>query len=348
MTFYPYFMCKIILIILSFTLIQQITSLTELQSEISTELQRQSSCTSSLDEPKYAWSFWHQGEDQMPDFMKLNVQTWRSKLGEEWKITVLNEQQDSKNFYLNFIDLEELPKAFDSMDKKKKRDMVRLALLCRYGGVWIDASVILVKPISQWVKFSGSQPEHISGFYLSKFGSEKFNYKDLFSSWFIAANKNSPFIHKWYEVVCEYYSEPKRGPLQKHEMFKNLDLSNFQRHGKDFRNYLTIHVSLRKLIEENSDMLKYYFENATIQEAENTAYIIPNITSWNGNYVYNLMQEASHEVEGKDLLTEILKQPLLKFNSGLYKKIIKLSKEQLLNQNTIFGKLYYELVFGDL
>eukprot|EP01024_Parvocaulis_polyphysoides_P043735 TRINITY_DN40138_c1_g1_i3.p1 TRINITY_DN40138_c1_g1~~TRINITY_DN40138_c1_g1_i3.p1 ORF type:complete len:344 (-),score=51.49 TRINITY_DN40138_c1_g1_i3:222-1118(-) len=285
----------------------------------------------------------------MPAFMKLNVRTWKNALGKNWEIHVLNHQQkNSKYYFLNYLRRNDLPPAFNSLDLVKKSDCIRLALLHRYGGVWMDASIILIQPIDQWVKYRGSQPENMAGFYMGYYGTKKFNYTDFFENWFIAANKNAPLLQKWYEIFRQYHSKKhrKKYKIQDHDLYKNLDLSNFVRGGNDFRKYLTMHVAFRKAIEDDPESREYFLQNVSLREASNSAYIIPQILdNWNGKYVQEILLGGNYEIEGQDLLTQILKQPLIKFNSKMYSKLKRLNEEKLLNSNTIIGQLYQKLLY---
>jgi hypothetical protein len=78
-----------------------------------------------------------------PPFIDLCVATWRT-LNPDYKIEVLNETT-----VWNFLDRKELPKQYDKLDLAHQADAIRLALLLRYGGIWIDSSTLLLQPLSE-------------------------------------------------------------------------------------------------------------------------------------------------------------------------------------------------------
>eukprot|EP01023_Acetabularia_acetabulum_P061087 TRINITY_DN7368_c0_g1_i4.p1 TRINITY_DN7368_c0_g1~~TRINITY_DN7368_c0_g1_i4.p1 ORF type:complete len:281 (+),score=23.06 TRINITY_DN7368_c0_g1_i4:132-974(+) len=276
---------------------------------------------------------------------KLGKANWEKIVRQ---INILERTPRGCNHYFKFLSREDLPVNFNKLGKRKKSDCLRLALLKRHGGIWIDTSILLIQHLDSFVQFENSQPKNLAGFYLRAYGSEKYNYTDFFESWFIAANKNSPLLERWQQIFNEYQStawkDDEKIKIQDHYLFNNLDLSNFVRYGNDFRDYLSIHVAFRKAIEENPE---YFYNNVSLKEADSSAYFIPSfIEAWDGKQIQEILLSKSYEKDNKDFLTEILKQPLLKFNSGIYSQINKLNRSQLLDKGTIIGKLYSQLLHG--
>jgi hypothetical protein len=174
-------------------------------------------------------------------------------LGPEWKIIVLNSKPGSVGYYRDFIEEHYLPEGFDKIYFwETKSDIIRLSLLLKYGGVWMDPSIILHKSLDDWCFNKFDDPEAkiiMCGFYLpGKIEKWKdYNFEkgeDFFESAFIASKKNNPIIAKWHLVLKEYWNN--RVYLDKnilnHELFKDLPRNFFS------ADYLTIHVSLRKLL----------------------------------------------------------------------------------------------------
>ncbi len=73
--------------------------------------------------------------------MKVNVDSWNCVLEQGWEIKILNFNSSSPNYLYNFLTSEELPIGFNiKMDKNHISDIVRLAILKKYGGVYIGLS----------------------------------------------------------------------------------------------------------------------------------------------------------------------------------------------------------------
>ena len=103
--------------------------------------------------PKIIWTMWQQGEAQMPDTVQASMKT----------IKDFAKRNDCK-FYLltdqNLADFINIPSDITEKYKKKElsaahySDIVRFYLLCRYGGIWMDAT-LFVSPYATVDMFKG-------------------------------------------------------------------------------------------------------------------------------------------------------------------------------------------------
>ena len=65
-------------------------------------------------------------------------------------------------------------------------DAVRLALLAKYGGLWIDASTICFRPFDDWFYgriASEDCPEGLAAFYFSAWGVRMHESKEGWPFW---------------------------------------------------------------------------------------------------------------------------------------------------------------------
>lgn len=84
--------------------------------------------------PRLIWTFWH--DPELPLTVKACLQICRA-LHPQWQLTVLNKDnyhRYTSNMYLEYL------RHNDSL--ARFADFVRLVVLARYGGVWMDASII--------------------------------------------------------------------------------------------------------------------------------------------------------------------------------------------------------------
>ena len=87
---------------------------------------------------KTLWSFWD-GPDPMHLVSKCR-KSWQKYLPHDWKIVVLDsETVTTHSDYQNFI----VPNNFATLIPAHKSDVVRLNVLYRYGGLYMDATVML-------------------------------------------------------------------------------------------------------------------------------------------------------------------------------------------------------------
>lgn len=158
---------------------------------------------------KVVWTFWHPAE-KMPEFNKLLVRNWEKILGPTWTVRIVTLDPNSKNYYLNFISKDDLPKTFDSLNPTVMSDSVRISLLDHHGGVWMDSSIILNKNLDDtcWNQLADeNSPFKMAGFFLVRKGSHQYQGKDYFENWFIAARRNLPFIKYWHKIFKTYWDD---------------------------------------------------------------------------------------------------------------------------------------------
>jgi len=128
-------------------------------------------------------------------------------------------------------------------------DYIRLAVLSKYGGFWLDATIICHRPFT-WVH--GTQNKlnvETIGYHIDEGTHAEYKeYSPVIESWFFACIPESNFICDWKD---EFFST------------KNFDtiydyLENVNKQGINFQNitdpsYLTIHISVQKILQKNID-----------------------------------------------------------------------------------------------
>lgn len=114
---------------------------------------------------KNIWVLWWEGEGNMPEIVRACIHSIKSN-SVKYKVNVLSQY--------NFSDYIELPEVI--MDHYRSghieivhmADILRVFLLAKYGGVWLDATVYLADcmPVSYFEKvfFSRKTNEYIGGF----------------------------------------------------------------------------------------------------------------------------------------------------------------------------------------
>ena len=96
---------------------------------------------------KTVWIYWHQGWEQAPNVVKKCLSTWIS-LNPSWNVENISQYNLS-----NFIDLErEIPEiGTKEITLASKSDIIRIALLWKYGGIWVDSTLFCRIPLDNWV-----------------------------------------------------------------------------------------------------------------------------------------------------------------------------------------------------
>jgi len=94
----------------------------------------------------YLWTYWEliNGNTTPPDYVKLCFAIMKIKSNETFNLVILNEK--------NIFDyLPDLRKDINTLPIALKTDYIRVALLYRYGGFWIDADTIMMNNLRELI-----------------------------------------------------------------------------------------------------------------------------------------------------------------------------------------------------
>lgn len=183
--------------------------------------------------PKIIWSYWN--DKELPDLIKMCIKSWKYH-NPDWTINILTD--DNLKDFLPELNLNDY-KFIDSVTRKS--DLIRIFTLCKYGGVWCDASIIFKSNLN-WLLdiFSDKQKEFFS-FHIGAFNS--ISDYPVIENWFFACLPNSKFINLWknaflkinkYDSLDEYLNDMK-------------NTTDFQK--IDAPNYLAMHIAAQYVLQ---------------------------------------------------------------------------------------------------
>lgn len=146
------------------------------------------------------WMFWAQGIDHAPELVRVNAEHTKQILNnKKYRVQVLDLK-----LAINMLDI---PEALLTKYRNGKMqdaffsDLIRVMLLAKYGGLWVDATVYLSMP---------EIPTDIleSPFFIFK--DEKFNLKNNDylipgSNWLIWAKKGSTIADMMQSSLIDYW-----------------------------------------------------------------------------------------------------------------------------------------------
>ena len=138
---------------------------------------------------KIIWSLWYQGWESAPELNKICLHSWIHH-NPDWVVIRLNERTLE-----NYIDVSQIPSCFAN-DYTGMSDVIRLLLIEKHGGVWVDSTVFCNKPLDDWLP-NGT------------FMFDKPTRRQPIASWFIKSEPNSLIIKKWKDRVLNYTSKKK-------------------------------------------------------------------------------------------------------------------------------------------
>jgi hypothetical protein len=139
--------------------------------------------------PNRVWIYWEQGWDQAPPLVAACLRSWIEH-NPDAEIVALDARS-----VLDWVDPERLFPG-RGMSLNHKSNLIRLNLLARHGGIWVDATTFCTTPLSAWLP-----PLTGTGFFtFTRPGKDR-----LLSSWFLAAAPGHPLILGWRERAERYW-----------------------------------------------------------------------------------------------------------------------------------------------
>ena len=146
--------------------------------------------------PKRIYMFWDKGWDAAPGTAQLARQSWQL-LNPSFEILALNYTEmetltERKQYIPNHV--------WRKTKIQAQSDIYRTLLLYKYGGVWVDASLVAAIPLTDWLDFSST--DLISFVRTDNEGrAEKMRITPWITSWFLAAPKESHIISGIFDVI---------------------------------------------------------------------------------------------------------------------------------------------------
>lgn len=175
------------------------------------------------------WTYWN--EDPIPEFISECIDTWR-KENPDYEINIVtNENLES---FVGSSEANAIKNWKYNDSPQRMSDLVRLSVLPKFGGVWLDASIICYECLD-WV-FSTNKPKVYSIPELSTPDDP------LIESWFISCEPGDPFVTKWNE---EFRSVDQYETIEDYVAHANVSMK-----GIDFPNYLLVYVCAKKVYKD--------------------------------------------------------------------------------------------------
>ena len=159
--------------------------------------------TSDSEMPKIIWFYWHAGIDNAPSVVKIALKSWKH-FNPDYTVNFVSNANLHEHLDFDFNSIFKI--ASVRCPLPLKADILRLYLLSKHGGVWVDATTFCLKPLTSWL------PSAIEHFDLFNF-KQKDNLTRPMEVWFIAAKKNHRIINETLEQYVNYITEPRKTTL---------------------------------------------------------------------------------------------------------------------------------------
>lgn len=158
---------------------------------------------------KHIFIYWYQGFKNSPYLVKKCLESWKF-YNPTWEIT----EMDKNNLYEFLPDLDKFENY--NISHAAYSDIIRINLLNRFGGLWVDATTFCNKSLDEWL-----DNYLVNGFFcFSNPGPDR-----LISSWFIYSSEDNYIIQKWLNKVNEFWIDKNRSTYEYfwvHYLFNGL------------------------------------------------------------------------------------------------------------------------------
>ena len=184
--------------------------------------------------PPIVWAYWSGGAP--PPLIARCFANWR-RLNPDFSIRILDDSTVSDV-------VGELPEAIDGASATLRADWIRLELLRRHGGIWLDASTVLTASLAWVLETQQRAGGDLVGYYLDRYTTDA--AFPVVENWFLAAPAGSPLIEdlqrEFTNTVLPLGGRGYVEHLQQCGEYETL------RQGIDLPNYLSMHLALQRVL----------------------------------------------------------------------------------------------------
>ncbi|MCF0177691.1 MAG: hypothetical protein HUJ90_03615 [Bacteroidales bacterium] len=198
------------------------------------------------------FSIWLQGEQSAPKIVQVCWKSIKANLRGNQELVIL----DAKSLF-DWVDIpEHVVRKWKNgkMRAAHFTDIVRLALLARYGGVWMDATDYLPAPL----------PDEIleQDFFVYIGGDTIRGQYAFIQNCFICAKAGNPLICRWLDAVCAYWKK-EDGAIDYfiHQLI-------FRKLIETDREAAALFQKMPKKVQDPTHQLWFTYGNATYNEKE--------------------------------------------------------------------------------
>jgi hypothetical protein len=199
--------------------------------------------------PRIIWIYWAQGWDQAPEICKKVRKSWEI-YNPTWEIRAISNRE-----VYGLLDMTGFP---NDRVIQIQSDWIRLSLLSTYGGVWVDSTLLCMKPLDLWL------PQD-APFFMFRGNLLGTSGPDNSCTWLIASRKNCYSIRKWKDALTKRWENDNTPRWMCTPIF--------------FWNYFSIDMEWNKLRRED-EMCKREWENVPYMSSDDPDILLFKYTGY--------------------------------------------------------------------
>lgn len=222
---------------------------------------------------KYIFSFWD--DPNPPQIVLQCLRSWQ-KWNHNYKIVLLN-----KYTVHDWITIPKLK--FISESKQKYADVIRILLIEKYGGFWVDSSILAYCSFDSIIGIDKSLANYdMVAYYMS---AQTTNPKyPVIENWFFGAPPNSKFIKEWKAAFFKLDEFPDATTYYKRIESIGVDLQGITR---SHLSYLSMHVAAQYVLQKSPTKFNLLFF-----DCYNGPFMYLRDADWNTEQAIKLLQEC--------------------------------------------------------
>ena len=220
--------------------------------------------------PRVIWTYW----DALPPpaLVASCLRLWQ-RVAPDHEIRLVDRATASR-----WLDAEVDAATFDVLPAYRQADWLRLQLLIRHGGLWIDGSTLLTRDLDWVHRLHAEVGTGVVGFYIDRYTTDR--RCPIVENWFLAAPPNDPFIVAWADELDRALSLGEAGYLDALRRDGRLDAAA-QAIPDDMRSYLVMHLAASVVLQ--GDPARY---RLVLQRAEDVAFAFHAALRWRKRHLY--------------------------------------------------------------
>lgn len=193
--------------------------------------------------PKIIWTYWQ--PSPAPAFIQACVANWR-RFAPDHEVRLLDRDSVARW-------QPELRPDFDALPAYRQADWLRIHLLARHGGIWMDASMLLSRDLAWLHETRKKRAADYVGFYIDRYTTRP--ELPIVENWLMASVPGGRFATALAAAFDRALDEGAEALLQR--------LRDEGRHARvvqalteDFQRYLLMHVAASELLDREPQVAR--------------------------------------------------------------------------------------------
>jgi hypothetical protein len=221
--------------------------------------------------PAVLWTYW--ATTPVPPFVAQCMRTWRRHAPDH---EIRHVDRSTVGLWLG-PDWD--ARSFDTLPPYRQADWLRLQLLQRHGGIWMDASTLLTSDLDwvhrRHVELGG---HGIVSFYIDRYTRD--GSQPMIENWFIAAAPSDPFMAAWAAELDHALALGEAGYLESLRRSGELE-AVAQGIPAGMQAYLLMHLAAARVSRRDPDL-----RSMSLVRAEDVAYAFHAALGWRKRHLY--------------------------------------------------------------